>query len=208
MAFLSKADRQRILEAVRRAERRTSGEFVTVIAPRSDTYLVMPLLIAAAIALILPGTLWLFDATHSFGTLYGLQLLVFVVLALVLQWQPIAVRLVPHRVKAARATRRAREQFLLRGLHRTRERAGVLLFVSVLEHRVDLVADEGIHARVPPGTWDAIIATFAREVRQRRVADGFVAAIGAVADILESHFPRPADDLNELPDRLVELDGP
>ena len=206
MAFLTDSDRRRIAEAVRKAEQRTAGEFVTVIAPRSDTYLVMPLLIAGAIALILPGALWLFDATHSFGTLYVLQLATFIVLALLLQWPPIAVRLVPERIKAARATRRAREQFLLRGLHRTRERAGVLLFVSVAEHRVDLIADEGIHARVAPGTWDAIVATFIGEVRRRRVADGFVAAIDAVAGVLAAHFPRSPGDVNELPDRLVELD--
>jgi len=207
MAFLSEADRKRILEAVRKAERRTSGEFVAVIAPRSDTYLVMPLLLAAAIALILPGALWLLDATHDFHRLYALQLVAFAALALLLQWQRIAVRLVPERIKAARATRRAREQFLLRGLHRTKDRAGVLLFVSVLEHRVDLVADEGIHARVAPGTWDQIIATFTREVREGRVADGFVAAIEAVAAVLATHFPRDPGDVNELPDRLVELEG-
>ena len=128
-------------------------------------------------------------------------------LALLLQWQPIAVRLVPERIKAARATRRAREQFLLRGLHRTKDRAGVLLFVSVAEHRVDLIADEGINALVPPGTWDAIVAAFIAAVRRRRVADGFVAAIEAVTAVLATHFPRAPDDTNELPDRLVVLDG-
>jgi putative membrane protein len=207
MAFLSDADRQRIADAVRAAERRTSGEFVTVIAPRSDVYLVVPLLIAAAVALILPGVLWLLDATHDFRALYTLQLVAFAALALLLQWQPIAVRLVPERIKAARATRRAREQFLLRGLHRTKDRAGVLLFVSVAEHRVDLIADEGINALVPPGTWDAIVAAFIAAVRRRRVADGFVAAIEAVTAVLATHFPRAPDDTNELPDRLVVLDG-
>ena len=206
MAFLSKTDRERIVEAVRKAEQATSGEFVTVIARASDTYLVMPLLIAAAVALTLPAALWFLDIVTGFSALYALQLATFIALALLLQWQRIAVRLVPERIKAARVTRHAREQFLLRGLHRTKDRAGVLLFVSVLEHRVDLIADEGIHARVPPGTWDAIIATFTCEVRAGRIADGFVAAIDAVAAVLATHFPRPPGDVNELSDRLVELD--
>jgi putative membrane protein len=206
MAFLTESDRARIADAVRKAERRTSGEFVTVIARRSDTYLVMPLLIAAALALILPGAFWLLGLVHDFGTLYVLQLAVFIALALLLHWQVIAVQLVPERIKAARVTRRAREQFLLRGLHRTRERAGVLLFVSVAEHRVEIIADEGIHARVAPGAWDTIVANFTREVRERRVAAGFVGAIEAIAEILATHFPRAPDDANELPDRLVELD--
>jgi putative membrane protein len=206
MAFLTDADRAKILDAVKRAEQRTSAELVTVIARSSDTYLVVPLLIAAAAALILPGILWLLDLAYGFGTLYVIQLVTFAVLALLLQWQEIAVRLVPSRIKEARAERRAREQFLLRGLHRTATRAGVLLFVSVREHHVEIIADEGIAARVPQDTWDAIVAAFTGRVRQGDVAGGFVAAIDAIAAILAQHFPRAPDDRNELPDRLVELD--
>jgi putative membrane protein len=206
MSFLSEEDRRRIAIAVRKAERRTSGEFVTVIARRADTYFAIPLLIATAVALVLPGALWLSDPAHDFIALYALQLGAFIVLALILSWQRIAVTLVPDRVKAERVARRAREQFLLRGLHRTRERAGVLLFVAVAEHRVELIADEGIHARVPQGTWDAIVASFTAAVRAGRIADGFTVAIDAVADVLAAQFPRDATDVNELPDRLVELD--
>jgi putative membrane protein len=206
MSFLSEEDRRRIAIAVRKAEQRTAGEFVTVIARRADTYLVVPLLLAASVALALPGALWLLDATHDFVELYVLQLLAFAALALLLSWQRLAVVLAPGRVKAERAARRAREQFLLRGLHRTRERAGVLLFVAVAEHRVELLADEGIHARVAPGTWEEIVARFTAAVHAGHIADGFVAAIEAVADVLATHFPRAADDTNELPDRLVELD--
>lgn len=206
MALLSDADRTRIADAVRRAEQRTSAELVTVIAGSSDTYLALPLLIAAAVALILPGVLWLLDLAYGFGTLYAIQLGAFVVLALLLRWQPLAARLVPAHVKVARANRHAREQFLLRGLHRTRARAGVLLFVSAREHHVEIIADEGINTLVPPDTWNKIIVTFTGAVRAGEVARGFVAAIDAIADVLAQHFPRAPDDRNELPDRLVELD--
>jgi putative membrane protein len=206
MSFLSDDDRGRIAVAVRKAEQRTAGEFVTVIARRADTYLVVPLLIAAAVALLLPGLLWFAGVLRDFAALYALQLGTFIVLALLLSWQRIAVALAPDRIKAERVARRAREQFLLRGLHRTHARAGVLLFVAVAEHRVELIADEGIHSRVPAGTWDEVVAGFTRAVRERRIADGFVVAIDTVADRLTAHFPRAADDTNELPDRLVELD--
>lgn len=206
MAFLSEDDRRRIAAAVRQAERRTAGEVVTVIARRADRYFVIPLLLASLLALAAPGVLWLLDIAHGFATLYALQLALFVGAVAVLTRQPVAVRLVPDRIKAERVARRAREQFLLRGLHRTRDRAGVLLFVAVAERRVELIADEGIHARVPPGTWDSIVAGFTAAVRERRIAEGFTAAIGAVAAVLDAHFPRAPDDTNELPDRLVELE--
>jgi putative membrane protein len=205
MSFLSDEDRRRIAAAVRKAEQRTSGEFVTVIARRADTYLVLPLLIAAAAALALPGLLWFANLLHDFVALYVLQLTTFIVLALLLSWQRVAVRLVPHAIKAERVARLAREQFLLRGLHRTQARAGVLLFVAAAERRVELIADEGIHARVAPGTWEAIVTAFTAAVREGRIADGFIAAIDSVAASLAAHFPRQPGDLNELPDRLVEL---
>lgn len=206
MAFLTDSDRKRIADAVRAAERKTSAEFVTVIARASDTYLLMPLLAAAAVALILPGVLWLAGVFWTFGSLYAVQLASFAVLALVFQWRPVAMRLVPAWIKRARAARRAREQFMLRALHRTRHHAGVLLFVSVAEHYVEIIADEGIHARVAPGTWDEVVAAFTRRVRAGRAADGFVEATERIADLLATHFPRDPDDRNELPDRLVELD--
>jgi len=206
MSFLTENDRRRIAIAVRKAEQRTAGEFVTVIARRADVYLVNSLLIATALALALPGLLWLLDLVHSFIALYALQLAAFIVLGLLLCWQRVAVALVPDRIKAARVATRAREQFLLRGLTRTQARAGVLLFVAVAERRVELIADEGIHARVAAGTWEGIVAGFTASVREGRIADGFVAAIDAIADSLATHFPRGPDDRNELPDRLVELD--
>ena len=206
MSFLSDDDRRRIVVAVRKAEQRTAGEFVTVIARRADTYLVVPLIVAATVALVLPGLLWFAGVLRAFVELYALQLGTFIVLALLLSWQRLAVALVPDRIKAERVVRRAREQFLLRGLHRTHARAGVLLFVAVAERRVELIADEGIHGRVQAGTWEKIVAGFTGSVREGRIADGFVAAIDAVADSLARHFPRAPDDVNELPDRLVEID--
>lgn len=205
MAFLTDADRARILAAVRAAERTTGAEFVTVIARASDTYLLMPLLVAAAVAMALPGALWLVGALDDFIALYAAQLASFAVLALVLQHPAVAPRLVPASIKTLRAARHARAQFLARGLHRTAQRSGVLLFVSVAEHYVEILADEGIDARVAPGTWDAIVADFTGRVRAGRIADGFVGAIEAIAAILAAHVPRDPADVNELPDRLVEL---
>ncbi len=205
MAFLNESDRARIAAAVRAAEAKTSGELVTVIARAADPYLHVPLLWAAWAALLAPAVLWLTGAWLSLPVYYAAQLATFVGVFALCQWPPLKLRLVPRRLKRARAARLAREQFFTRGLHRTRERTGVLIFVCVAERYVEIIGDEGIHKRVPGGYWDGIVAQFVQQVRAGRVADGFVSAISACGDQLAAHFPRAADDRNELPDRLIEI---
>ncbi len=204
-AFLSDPDRERIAEAIEAAERRTSGELVTVIAAAADDYRYLPLLWPALLALLLPAvvlTLW--PETDAWP-LYLIQAATFIVLALIAQLPPVRLALVPAAIKRRRARRLAREQFFDLGLHRTRGRTGVLIFVAVAEHYVEIIADAGIDALVPPGTWEKAVAEFVLRVRSGRIAEGFLAAIGEVGDRLAEHFPRSADDLDELPSRLTEL---
>ena len=104
-----------------------------------------------------------------------------------------------------RASRLAREQFFERGLHLTRARMGVLIFVSVAEHYVEIIADEGIDALVPPGTWDKAVADFIERVRAGRIAEGFLDMIEVIGARLAEHFPRAPDDRDELPNRLIEI---
>lgn len=203
--FITDDDRERIREAVVAAERRTSGEFVTVVARAADDYTYIPLLWAAGVAMVLPGVLWWFTPLPTHALLIA-EAAVFIVLALVLQVPVLRRRVIPAAVARRRATLLARAQFLAQGLHRTRERTGVLLFVSVEERYVEILADEGINARVPPGAWQGIVDAFIARVRAGDIAGGFVAAVQSCGDLLAEHFPRAADDVDELPNRLVELD--
>jgi putative membrane protein len=99
----------------------------------------------------------------------------------------------------------ALEQFLLQNLHATQEGTGVLLFVSVAEHYVEIIADKGINDRAAPGSWDSLVSDFVAQVRRGRVADGFVQAIEGCGDLLEAHFPATGCDRNELPNNLIEI---
>jgi putative membrane protein len=205
MAFLTDQDRQQITAAIVAAERRTSGELVTVIAEAADDYRYIPLLWPALAALMLPAVvLAVWPQTGAFR-LYLVQAATFFALSLVAHLPQVHLALVPAGVKRRRASRLAREQFFERGLHLTRGRTGVLIFVAVAERHVEIIADAGIHALVPPGTWDQAVAEFVERVRRGRIAEGFITAIGQVGDRLAEHFPRPADDTDELPNRLIEI---
>jgi putative membrane protein len=204
MPFLTDDDRHRIARAIAEAERRTTGELVAVVAQSAGDCRRVPLLWPALGALLLPAILLTVEPSMGAWTLYLVQAAAFLVLALLAQL-PIGMALVPDGIKRRRASRLAREQFFERGLHLTRARTGVLIFVSVAEHYVEILADEGIDALVPPGTWDKAVADFVERVRAGRIAEGFVAAIEVVGARLAEHFPRAPDDPDELPNHLIEI---
>jgi putative membrane protein len=205
MAFLTEQDRQKIAHAIAATERATSGELVAVVAQAADGYRYAALLWPALAALLLPAFLLTIAPAMSAWTLYLAQTATFIVLALLAHLPPVHMALVPDSTKRRRARRLAREQFFAQGLHRTQARTGVLIFVSAAEHYVEIIADEGINALVPPGTWDEAVAEFVARVQAGRVAEGFLAIIEVVGVRLAEHFPRQADDRDELPNRLIEI---
>jgi putative membrane protein len=204
MPFLTDEDRLRIATAIAAVERRTSGELVAVVAQSAGDYRRVPLLWPALAALLLPAFLLTIEPGMRAWTLYLVQAATFLVLALLAQL-PLGAALVPDWIKRRRASRLAREQFFERGLHLTRARTGVLIFVSVAEHYVEIIADEGINALVPAGTWDEAVADFVERVRAGRVGEGFLAAVEVVGARLAEHFPRAPDDPDELPNHLIEI---
>lgn len=205
MTFLTDTEKSQLREAIRQAEAKTTGEIVTVIAQESGDYFYYLTLWAALLAILSPLLPMIFAVSFAPLGIIELQLLVFVLLALVLRWPPLKMRLVPHAVKQQYCARRAREQFLAQNLHTTRERTGVLLYVSVRERHVELLADAGIHTRVPAGTWDEVVNKLTSQVKAGQVGAGFVEAVNAVGGHLAAHFPATTTNPNELGDHLVEI---
>lgn len=206
--FLADGEREAIELSVREAERRTSGQIVPYVVGRSDAYemalwkaSLLGALAGSALAL-----LWVrVDAWSSpvpwcllgpaTGAALGWALA---------SWAPgVKRRLVPAATMGRQVHLRAEEAFLDREVFRTRERTGILIFVSLFERRVVLLADSGIHARVEEGQWDKIVAGIVVGIRDGRAAEALVAAIGACGAVLERAGLAPRiDATNELPDAL------
>jgi putative membrane protein len=201
---LTEAERQRVRAAVAAAEAKTSGEIFTVVAHASDDYRVIPILWATGIALIVPLplivlTLW------SASFIFFAQLAVFVMLALVFSLSSVRPHLVPRAVKRTAARAQAARQFLAHGLHTTELRTGVLIFVSLAERHAEIIADEGIAAKVDPIVWQSAMERLITAIRAGHLAEGLEAAIEETGAILAQHFPPRTGDRNELPDDLVLL---
>jgi len=188
-----------IASAVRSAERATSGEIVPVIVERSDAYAEVRFGAAALVAFA-AGALALLLAPGLGHWLVPTQLCVFVATAWLLGRAPLLRQLIPEEIAAHRVARAASLAFLEEGMVETRDRTGILIYVSLLERRVVVQADRGIHARVEAGTWDAVVARIVAGIAENRAEVGITDGIGLCGEILAERFPIRPDDRNELSD--------
>ena len=202
--FFSEADRDAIRAATGAAERKTAGEIVVYVVERCDPYRELgwkAALFGGALGAMCAalGAWWFggWGAADHLGILIGLQA------GVVLGWaasrfQPVARRLIGDESLQDRVDGRAAEAFLEEQVFATRERGGVLIFVALFEHRVVILADQGIDERVEENAWAAISDEVATGVRRRRPAQALIAAVQRCADLLVEHGISPTDSRNEL----------
>jgi putative membrane protein len=205
MTLVDEAARQRVSDAISKAETTTSGEIVAVVAADSSSYLHVPFMWAALVALLVPWPLIHFT-WMTVQNIWLLQLAVFAVLLAVLFYRPVRYALVPRSTKRQRAHRRAVEQFLAQNLHTTEGRTGVLVFVSAAERYAEVLADAAIHRKVPEAEWQAIVDALTTAIGEGRAVDGFVAAVDAIGKRLAQHFPPGSADRARLPNHLIVLE--
>jgi putative membrane protein len=213
MLSFTDADRQRITEAVTQAERRTTGEIIPMIVPSSARYreagyrtgLIVGWLVLAALLTLEPG--WFAWGWHAGNA--GWLLLAVLMAYAAGEWlgtRPTVIRLVTSRERMAYKVRlRAQQAFYEHGLQHTKGRTGILIFISLLEHRVQVLADKGINDCVPAGTWDSVVAGVVDGIKSGRPTDALCAAIQRCGELLAEKCPAPfAENPNELPDRLIQ----
>jgi putative membrane protein len=199
----TKEDHDAVSAAIRDAEARTCGQIVCVLARSSSDYLHVPLLWASMLALATPWPL-IYFTPWSVQRIFRVQLAVFLVAGLLFAWMPLRLALVPRAVRRSRAHHAALEQFMVRGISRTQNRCGVLIFVSLAEHYARIIADEGIAEKVPNAEWQAAIDALTGHMCDGRIAEGFIAAIARCGSVLAAHAP-PDGSPNTLPDRLYVM---
>lgn len=223
-AELTDPERDRITAAVASAEGRSAGEIVTILTRRSDGYSDIALAWAALIAFL--ALLMLAYAPHFWLSMVdrvtgewandwtprevfaiaGIAAMVKFAGMLVLQlWPPLKFALVPGPIRSARVRARAVAAFKIGAERRTHGRTGILIYLSLDERRAEIVADEAIAGKVAPEVWGDAMAAMLAEIRKGRIADGMIAAVDRVGAVLADHLPRAEDDVNELPDRLIEV---
>ena len=222
--YLTAAEHTQVSQAVSKAEDETAGEIVTIVADRSDGYTDVALcwaIAASFLAMVIYASIpefyldnidWLFDNWQSEWTnreVLGIALVIgvlkFVGVMLLMLIPKVKFLLIPGRIRTERVHKRATNFFKVGAERRTHGRTGVLIFLSMREHRAEILADESVAKKVDAEVWGDAMEALLLNIKQGKIADGMVAAVEQVGIVLAEHFPRHEDDQNELPDRLIEI---
>ena len=221
---MNAADHVLVTAAVADAERHTSGEIVTIVTDLSDHYDDIAMAWASAVAFLALisyatspefyiGLITRLSGGwgHEYTTGEYIALLVTAVALkwvgtwLILKWIPLRMALTPKATKLARVRSRAISLFKVGTESKTEARTGVLLYLSMKEHRAEIVADEAIASKVAPEVWGDAMVALLDEVKAGNPGAGVAAAVAQMGVVLAEHFPKGSENPNELPDRLIEL---
>lgn len=212
MCKLSKKDKQQISTLVKKAEQSTRGEIVTVLAQSSGGYGFTCLLWSAFIAFLVPVLLDFtplfhvyLDGSWNIRQMVLLQIFLFILSYIILFITPLKYCLTPRQHKHAKASKLAEQQFFSQGLHLTPDRAAILLFVSMKERYVRIIADEGIDKKVDDAVWQSLVEGFSRSVKAGDVKKAFTSTIKECGGLLKKHYPQKGKKKNYLEDVFIEL---
>lgn len=212
--FLTEEEKKRIDEAVEKAEMTTSGEIVPVLAGFSGNYdrgLFLAAMVGAGLATLILVGIYLLPLPFLDAEPWAIPLWVvlpcqFIGLALGYRAaatnEKILRRFVPREILQQSVAKAAYRLFSTLGIQETRDSTGILIYVSLFERLVFIVADRSISNKLSEETWKDMRDGLVTNLKIGKAADGFIEAIQKCGHLLSSHFPRKPDDSNELPNQL------
>ena len=221
---MSADDHTLVSGAVGEAEKTTDGEIVTIVADLSDDYRETAYVWASFSALAVLALFVLFpdfylakisSITGGWNTGFSIgeyaaiagtaALLKWLAVWILFHWQPLRLFLTLRFVKKRAVRQRAIDLFRVGIESRTAGRTGILIYLSLKEHRAEIVADEAIAAKVDGEVWGDAMLALIEHTKARKPGEGMAEAVRQVGIVLTEHFPKSDDNPNELPDRLIEL---
>jgi len=196
-------DKKNIKEAIKEVELKTSGEVVPVILKQSDFYPAAHFRLALIMGIffsLLCYYLYDFDDPITLiwaqipGTLFGYAL----------AYIPILKRMLTTvKERQEEVHQRAIEIFYENKVSMTRDRTGIMIFISLLERKVEVLADCGINEKVPKDYWNELVQNLSRDIASGNMISGVVSSIQTCGESLQKSFPIKSDDTNEIIDELI-----
>ncbi|GAB5488108.1 MAG: hypothetical protein Pars2KO_16780 [Parasphingorhabdus sp.] len=215
-------DHRIVTGAVSEAEKATDGEIVTIVTAESDHYGDIAWAYAGLVSLTVLLLVSFFPEPYlntidwmsggwsgitalPYWALFIIAAVVFFGMRLLMAWKPLLFLLIPPPIRNARVRKRAVSLFTVSTDHRTVGRTGILLYLSMREHRAEIVADNAIVEKVEPAVWGDAMVALIDLVREGKPGEGMAEAVRQMGIVLTDHFPKSDGNPNELPDRLIEL---
>lgn len=223
-AGLTEQDMLAIGEAVGKAEKHTNGEIAAALTPASHDYsfsellfsLIMGAIVCAVLTVFSGGiftwaqSLFWVDVPAWFmpGFIGGISFIAIVLCFWLANIPAIDRLVVPKAYRSLAVYRRALRHFTESGVYDTKEQSGILIFVSLLEREVRIIADRGICSKIEQSKWDAIASQLAAGFAKGSSSEkALIHAVEQCGELLARHFPPLKENPNELHDSLEILEA-
>lgn len=220
MIKLTAQGKEQVSKAVAKAEESTSGEIAVVVAKQSCDYAVYELTFAVIVGLIfmilglifyseidsiIMNMIWSSSKIVTTSVI-GLGTFIIIILFYVLANIPFIDRLIiPKSIKDEKVREKAQLSFMNYEVGKTRDRTGILIFISKLERRVEILADVGISAVYPHDSWQKQVDRIISGIKNKQFADELEKVILDLGQVLAKNFPIKDDNTNELPNKIREI---
>jgi len=215
-------DKESVSKAINQAENKTSGEIAVAVIKESYDYAIYESIFAVLggfiyfmimlfyvpeIENILRKMFWDYSALYLL-IFYGFSTFVVItILYFAANISALDRLLVPRSIMEKKVNERAVRHFMESGVYNTRDRTGILIFISLLERRVMLLADSGISEKITQDKWDSMVNDIISGIKKGELTKHINSAIKECGSLLEEYFPIKDDDTNELPDKIDILEN-
>jgi putative membrane protein len=208
MAHLTQSERDRISDTVREVEKQTTGEIVPMIVGRSDDYPGARWRLAIVTALLFGALTYFFLTNFFLDNIDPVWILWAQIPGLYAGYwlgsfgDVLRPFLLSSKIDEE-VHQRAVQAFFSHNLHATKDRTGILVMVSLLEHRAEILADTGINAKVPRDTWQKILNDMIGKIKSGDLTEGICTAVSECGEVLIKEFPGSHENPNEISDRVI-----
>ena len=201
--YFNDENRTKIGRVISRIESQSHAELVVIIKSRIQGYSEYPLVMGSVLAFVALTYFRFSPDFYDDWIIYAGTVLGFVLGAVLTGGIPGILRLLVGQKKLAKSAEiMARACFQKGGIHHTRDKTGVLIFIAIWEKQIVILPDRGVESAIPPGEWEKILKDFRGVFQAKNPANDLLAKLEGLLTVFSRYIPQVKDDINELPDNL------
>jgi putative membrane protein len=200
---ITNIDKEKIKLAIKEVELKTSGEIVPVILSQSDFYPAAHFRLALIIG-IFSSLICYYTYDFDDPILLIWSQVLGLIVGYLLAYLPFLKRIFTTQKEINEEVyQRSLEIFYENKVSITRDRTGIMIYVSLLERKVEVLADCGINEKVDKDYWSELVKSLSTDISNGHMIDGIIKSINTCGEKLIESFPIKDDDTNEIVDELI-----
>lgn len=203
-SFFRSEEKEKIKKTTSAVELRTNGEVAVMVVESSDKYIKAEItggIVSGGLLALILTVLFFHSSLWSY---IPLSFILFFPFNFLFRKRPeIKAAFIGLKQKNIAVRERALRAFYEKGLYKTRDNTGVLFFISLLERKVWVLADKGIHEKIKQDTLNRFAAEVSIGIKTGHACEALCTAIEEAGDLLSRHFPKTSGDIDELSDEVM-----